>query len=184
VALRATAHWWQPGDVSLYRFIPTYAEYSPASPWHGSGRFDNGSRLTLYLASTREAAIAEFLRRHPELLDFQDALRIRLFRVDVLVSGSCLDVRTREKAASAEVEFDRLRSNDADEETRYWECRRLADEVEVVGHGIGYPSAAVNNHDWCLVLFGESGQGWEAASWEEIPRVHVPPDSVNLLLKP
>jgi hypothetical protein len=115
--------------------------------------------------------MAEFFRRSPELLDFQDDLRIVLFELDLEVSGMCLDVRGASSQAAVGITSDRLTSSESDEEVRYAECRALAREVVAAGHvGIRYPSAAAT---WAgagnSVLFGGHGAStWECRSHREV----------------
>ena len=162
--------WWTPGDISMFRWARSDSPYRIEAPWNTPhGRFDDGRRLTLYLAASAEVAMAEFFRRNPEFLAYQNQLNIRLVRLDVTVNGECLDVRDAAKASVAEIDFDRLRSSDDDEGVRYAECRQLADEVEAVdGVGIGYPSAAYRRDGWNLVAFGAPNGGWRSRSATEV----------------
>ena len=60
--------WLVLGTVSYFRWLPAGVPYGPGSPWSSPSRFNDGSLLTLYLASTADGAVSEFLRRHPEFL--------------------------------------------------------------------------------------------------------------------
>lgn len=155
--------WVTFGSLRAYRYIRYRAPWSPAVAYNDSGgRFSNGVRLTLYVADDAKGATAEFYRRNPEFLVDQTIARIRVFALDLTIAGRCLDVRTPANASAVAIPFGRLRSNDHDEVTRYAECRVLADEVEPVGCGIAYPSAARTETDaWSLVLFGRPA----AATW-------------------
>lgn len=145
------------------------------------GRFDNGVRLTLYVSESPEGAMAEYLRRHPEFLDGQGNLAIRLFEVQIAID-STLDVRTVSHASIVGIPFERLRSSDRDEATRYHECRLLADEVEPRGVSIGYPSAALRDRASNFVVFGPESPGtWVVSDVAEIDLPYVEPTLVSVL---
>lgn len=175
-------YWWCPSEIVLYRQLTHSAYWSPLAPYPADGgRFDDGRRLTLYLAKNPQAAAAEFFRRHPELLEFQHLSRIRVFQVDLRVEGDCLDVRTEECATAAGIEFARLTSSDANVVIRYAECRALAIDVDDAdGAGIAYPSAAWigSEEPWNLVVFGRDGELWRGRSFTEFPRPWVDPSTV------
>ena len=176
--------WWFFRRAITFRFLPERADYDPASPWIGSGRFDDGRRLTLYLADAPEAAVAEFLRRHPELLYLQDALKIRVFEIEVVSDQRLLDVRVDADARAVGIEPDRLVSSDLDESIRYAECRELAARVEAECIGIGYPSAALrSDHHWNMVLFGPPGD-WTAERVREVTPPRVVPGEVRPIGSP
>lgn len=154
------------------------------SPWYGGGRFGTGSYKTLYVASSARGAMAEFFRRHPEFLDLQEDLMIRLFKLDLRVEGECLDVRTEDAARAVGIEPSRLTSSDPDEDVRYRECRELAGiMLERDGTGITYPSASTGPPTWNFVLFGDQKAGrWVCLnrSSVEIPRIDA--EQVNILV--
>jgi hypothetical protein len=152
--------------MRLYKWLDASATYAPDSPWWGAGRFSDGALKTLYLAETPEGAMAEFFRRHPELLAFQgDGLRVRLFAIEVRIGGDILDLREPAVSSAIGFPFDRLASSDVDEGDRYKECRTLALEVTSAGMcGIAYPSAAAVWSTWNVVLFGDPDPGtWLSA---------------------
>jgi RES domain-containing protein len=181
VRIESTADWLPHGSYRLYRYLPDRVGYDPDSPYATSGgRFDDGRRPTLYLASSPEGAIAEFLRRHPELMEFQDALRIQVFEVRVRVHACCLDVRFPDRAAAAGIDLARLLSNDSDETQRYEYSREVAASPEIDA-GIAYPSAAHAAPAWCLVLFGPEGGGWSSEGFESVTRPWVNPVNVSTI---
>ncbi|MEJ7764024.1 MAG: RES domain-containing protein [Acidimicrobiales bacterium] len=164
--------WVVLGPLRAYRYIRYRAPYPPDDPYNDShGRFNNGVRLVLYVGETAAAATAEFYRRNPEFLADQTIARIQVFALDLIVAGRCLDLRTAANAAAVGVPFERLRSNDVDETARYAECRLIADEVEPLGSGLAYPSAAVTlSSAWCLVLFGRATAAtWQCEGYSELP---------------
>jgi hypothetical protein len=178
VLTNSAVQWWNPGRIVLYRQLPHSAFWSPVSPYPSdAGRFDNGKRLNLYTAGQPEGAVAEYFRRRPELLAYQDRSRIRVFRVTLEFTKPCLDVRTETGAAAAGIAFDRLISADPDPKLRYQECRRLADATEADGSaGIAYPSAAlIGSHAWNVVAFGSDGDLWRSLQYDEVPRPWVDP---------
>jgi RES domain-containing protein len=173
VVIEPTADWLTGGPLNLYRYLEAGAGYAPDSPYATSGgRFDNGRRLTVYLASSPEGAVAEFLRRHPELLALQEFLRIQVFEVRVRIVGRCLDIRSPDQASQAGVDLTTLASDHPDEAVRYGYWRELADLVNAEA-GIAYPSAAHQRPASCLVLFGSEGERWVSEGFEEIPRPTV-----------
>jgi RES domain-containing protein len=164
---------WRPGDLTLYRWLPSTATYGPEGAWFGVGRFGTGDYKTLYLAASATGAMAEFFRRNPELLDFQDdGLAISLLELEVEVNGNCLDVRAPSDAALVGIAFDRLTSSDSDEDVRYTECRALAKEaLDADMVGLAYPSAAATSaQQWNLVLFGDGDveNGWSVLGTAKI----------------
>lgn len=123
--------------------------------------------------------MAEFLRRHPEFLALQDALRIRVYEVVVATEDRVLDVRTPAGAAAVGIDQARLISSEANEKSRYVECRRLADLIQAECIGIAYPSAALDGQHWSLVLFE---RGWTTERATEVDRPFVPPGDVRVIL--
>jgi hypothetical protein len=128
--------------------------------------------------------MAEFFRRAPELIDFQDDLNIVLFELDLEVQGKCLEVLDQTSRVNVGITLERLTSSEPDETARYRECRQLAHDVEDEGHsGIMYPSAAAA---WPaagnLVLFGEQDPGsWECHGHREVARPRLMARDVNPL---
>lgn len=182
-----TTAWWQPGDITVYRFLKHSAWWSPTDPFRDpDGRFGSTSRFTLYVSESATAATAEFFRRNPTLLSLQDRSRIRIFEVRLSVGGNCADVRTPALAAAANIGFDRLTSNEADIQVRYADCHALADDVEARGGcGVAYPSAALLvPGTWNLVTFGQAGPSWSVVSAVEISRPHVDPSRVQVAPPP
>lgn len=172
--------YWRTADQVFYRYTPESATYDPAAPWWGTGRFDIPESKSLYVAETARGAIAEYFRRHPELLDFQDSMVVPLWRIRVNVNEDSIDVRTPAAQAAVGISLSELTSSLSDEEERYRQCRGLARLVVDAGLvGIAYPSAAATwAGAWNLVLFGEGGgRGWLADSegLEGVPRL-VPAD--------
>lgn len=170
------------GDATVYRFVPPTAPYSAASPWVTTdGRFDDGVTPTLYLSFSPEGAIAEFYRRHSELLAFQGRLKVQLFRVNLSARSHGLDVSTQELADEVGVPFERLRSSDLKRNPRYHECRQLSKAVHSKGGiSVHYPSAAyeaTNN----VVAFGAPGISWEAYVDDEVPVPVLEPALVRVL---
>lgn len=161
------------GTVVMYKYVPAGYTYNPAESWWSKNRFSNGSFRTLYLAASARGALAEFLRRHPELLDFQDELIIEMYEIEAVVNGECLDVRTPLKCEIIGAAFSDLTSSDADEVERYRVCRCVGQESRDRGFtGILYPSAALSG-TYNLALFDEpSAKGWSCARCDE---VELPP---------
>lgn len=170
-----TAQWLPEASYQLYRYIRAGAEYEPDAPFASrGGRFDNGVRPTLYLAHTPEGALAEFFKRNPELLKYQDGLRLEMYEVSVRIGARCLDVRSEEAAHLANVDLPRLMSNAPDEAERYSYSREVADALEEES-GLAYPSAALVAPAWNIVLFGLAGNGWWPEGYKQIPLPHVDP---------
>lgn len=173
--------WASFGAVTVFRWLPHGATYDPASPWYSpESRFGSANRVTLYVAENSTGAMAEFYRRNPEFLQMQDAVRVRLFQIELLVAGLCLDLRTEERAQAAGVVFEDLRSSSP----TYEVCQSLGDAVcnGGVGVGVGYPSASYRDHAWNLVLFGDpSPTSWESVGANEVPRPYVLPADVTLI---
>lgn len=166
----------------MFRWIPGNAAYDPDGPWTTPGRFGDGTFKTIYFADTDSAAVAEFLRRNPELMDFQDSLTIRLYSLDLDAAGECVDVRTDAHAHGVGIPLDRLQSSDADESVRYRECRELARDAHGRGRaGIAYRSAATVWDAWNLVLFGDQGVDWRCDEWRLVPRPSLDPGEVHIL---
>jgi hypothetical protein len=174
---------WRPGAVTLFRWLDNAAPYEPNSPWPGVGRFGAGAYKTLYLAGSAKGAMAEYFRRHPEFLDFQEDLDVTLFQLDVQVLCECLDVRVPDQAAAVGFDFRRLLSSEADERVRYEDCRALAKDVVGVGLcGLAYPSAAATGPAWNLVLFGDPG-AWAVTGYAPATRPRLDPAEVQPLAR-
>lgn len=136
---------WRPERQLLYKWLDATASYSPGSPWYSPGRFGSGEYKTLYLAYSAQGAMAEYFRRHPEFLDFQDDLLIELFEITLDAPCECLDVRDSAKAVLIGIGFDRLLSSEPDDIARYAECRALGKDAVNFGLcGLAYPSAALS----------------------------------------
>ncbi|WP_165640164.1 RES family NAD+ phosphorylase [Klenkia brasiliensis] len=174
---------WSPGKIRAYKWVNSSSSYDADSPWFGVGRFGDGSGKTLYVAESDTGAVAEFLRRHPEFAELQDALAIRLYEIDLDVVGRCLDVRTAAGQTAARVSLDRLVSSEDDEVARYRESRQLATQAQGEGFtGIAYPSAAAMWACWNLVLFNDpSTTTWQSRACREIPVPKVDPANVRFL---
>lgn len=155
--------WEHLGRFACYRSLPAGALYAPKTSWAtDSGRFDDGVRATLYVSTTAEGAVAEFFRPRAHLLLIRDVVKLRLYKLDMQVAGRVMAVISGPDAVAAGIEPERLTSNDADETTRYRECRALADRVEADGGvGIRFPGAAHVDHPPNVVVFGEPSP----ASW-------------------
>lgn len=175
---------WKPGDLRVYKWIDALATYDVDSPWFSLGRFGDGTWKTLYLAESPEGAMAEYFRRHPEFLAFQDDLVITLHELDMTVVGDCVDVRSDAGQAAAGIGYDRLVSSEDDEDSRYEECRQLARRALSAGRvGIGYPSAAAAWACWNLVLFGDPAAGaWVCASHRPVPMPRLDGADVRVLV--
>jgi hypothetical protein len=128
--------------------------------------------------------MAEYFRRHPELLQFQvSGLRLRVFGIILVVRGAVLDLRNNASAAAVGISPDRLHSSDADEDVRYRECRELA-VAAIAGNrcGIAYPSAAAAWATWNLVVFGDPDPAtWESLSITPVVPPVLAPSQVNAL---
>lgn len=146
-----------PGRIIGYKWLSKDAGYSPCSPYPSIARFGDGTIRTIYVAETTRGAMAEFFRRAPELIDFQDDLQIVLHELDVDITGECLDVLEAASRGTVGISLGLLTSSDVDEVARYLECRELAREVVMEGlTGIFFPSAAATwSPAWNLVLFAE-----------------------------
>ena len=110
------------------------------------------------------------------LLEYKLTLKQRnllpeIYEVVVASEQNGLDVSTRSLAGIVNIEWDRLRSSDHDEQVRYRECRQLSAEViEASGVSIKYPSAALEEtHN--IVLFETETSEWTADIGD---RVQVP----------
>lgn len=171
---------WHHADSAIYyRFLPEAATYGPADPWPGSGRFDVDSTPTLYVAETSEGAVAEYYRRHPELLQVQASVKLNVFEVEIACSCEGTDVRMEEQARKVGIAWDRLRSSDRRKQDRYKECYGLADEtVKMGGVSVQYPSAAYEGAQ-ALVLFAV-GEGWTASA-ARVDTPSVMPERVRAL---
>jgi RES domain-containing protein len=175
--------WLTLGRITVYRILDAAAPYEPDDPFASSGgRFSNGHRKVLYLAQSPEGAVAEWLRQHPEFLQLQAALRVRVSQVEVDVPlVVTLDVRTPSQTAKIPFPFDRLRSSEADPAVRYNECRDLADECDGSA-GIASPSAAYEAPGaWNVVLFGERGDRWSSLGHAPVDRPDVEPALIRLI---
>lgn len=173
--------WRSEGTNDVYRWIPPGREYAPVAPWPGTGRFDNGETPTLYLSMTADAAVAEYFRRHPELLRFQEGLKIRLFQIHISALGNGLDVSAEDLAKAVGVEWERLRSSDLRRSERYEQCQELAEAVKRAdGISIRYPSAALESAV-NVVLFGDDQRLWTAEVDSEIDLPLVDPERVHPL---
>ena len=164
------------GSVLGYKWQPNDAAYLPCSPYPGRGRVGCGTFGSVYVANSGRGAMAEFFRRHPELLALQDDVDVVLHELDLETHVDALDLRTEPSQQSVGITIERLNSSDADEDARYAECRQLASEViaeELVG--ILFPSAAANWPDaWNVVLFGlQSGATWECNGHRQVPTPRV-----------
>lgn len=152
-----------------------HADYPADSPWPTStGRFDDGERPTLYVSSSPEGAVAEFLRRHPELVGLQEALRLRVFAFDLTVQIPGCDVRSESQASAVGFPYERLSSSESDPETRYAECRELVRDVESEsGVGVAYPSAAHRKAENFVVFHDSSDATWRTSKADVVgtPRI-------------
>lgn len=116
--------------------------------------------------------MAEFFRRSPELLQFQDALVISLYELDLEIPGPCVNLCRSEVRASVNLTLERLTSSEHDESIRYRECRDLAsDAVASDLVGLAYPSAAATWSTRNLVLLGQQHEHrWRCHKHEETTR--------------
>lgn len=174
---------WLQADISpVYRVVPAFRTYDPDSPWPGSGRFDDGNRETLYLALSAEGAVAEFYRRHPELLWMHPRTGIELFELTLVLEHEGLDVRTEPQSNAVGFPHERLTSSDMRADDRYAECRVLADDVDdATGVFIAYPSAAYDQAE-NVVTLGLSGSGrWVASGATQLPLVAIDSGRLNPL---
>lgn len=178
--LRADDAWRPAGQRTLYRWIPPGVAYGVVAPWPGSGRFDCGAP-TLYFSESGEGALAEYYRRHPELLPLQQRIKLQLYRIDFDGVGEGLDVAAVERAEAVGVPWDRLRSSDARAVKRYKETHELAEQVVAEGGcSIAYPSAAYDD-ETNVVTFGYHGDGWTTEMSVEVAHPFVEPDAVRVL---
>ncbi len=179
--LHADGAWISAGTRLLYRWIPPRVPYGVVAPWPGMGRFDCGPP-TLYFSHSPEGALAEYFRRHPELLPYQERLKATLFQIGLTAMDVGLDVSERHLALAVGVPWDRLRSNDLRASKRYAECQGLASDVNAKGGcTIVYPSAAYEG-ETNLVTLGDEGSGWTTAPPVEVAdRPLVDPDMVRAL---
>jgi hypothetical protein len=166
----------------MFRYLVPEDPRSPIEPSRGSGRFGAGERLILYTASTPGGAVAEYFRRHPELIAVQVSLKLRIYEMSVSANPT-LDVTTAEGARDAAIEPDRLVSSDEDEETRYRECRELATQVEDSGGaGILYPNVALQDgSSWNAALFGERDVAWIVELGAAIQPPRIQAESIHVL---
>lgn len=175
---------WQQHAGLLYKWLDNAATHAAESPWFTLGRFGAGAHKTLYLAESAKGAMAEYLRRHPELLDFQEDLDITVYEVETAAGCDCLDVRKAAMSAAIGFPHDRLTSSEHDEVVRYAECRTLAAQVQGTALcGIAYPSAAATWATWNLVLFGEANQPgrWRVQPSRPVARPLLSPVDVRPL---
>lgn len=172
---------WEPGAV--FRFLPADAAYEAWEPWPTSeGRFDDGNRATLYLSRSREGAVAEFYRKHPELLHLQHKVKHRLFRMDLEAHSQGLAVETAGKADVVGIPYERLTSSDSDPGTRYRECRRLAADVDNEGGiGISYPAAAYPGVTHVVAFHSPGPERWEVTQPAPVEVPTVDPPRVNVV---
>ncbi len=183
VVLNDPAVWrvWEQGDV--YRFQQESSPYPVDGSWPTNrGRFDNGVRHTLYLATSAVTAVAEYFRRHPELLEFQGRTRLRTYQMRLEPITEGLDLRTAEQIHVCGFDGSRLRSSERDESQRYKECRELAVVVEAQGgSGIAHQSAAYMDGQ-TFALFGQQSDGrWKLSAPVEVPTPAVDPAQVRVI---
>lgn len=172
------------GSMSVFKWQPNDATYEPCSPYPSVSRFGDGTHKTVYFAESMKGAMAEFFRRSPELLDFQDDLAIVLYQLEVEIVGDCLDLRGKPSRSAVGITLERLTSSETDETVRYQECRELAaDVVREALVGVVYPSAAATWNDaWNLVLLGDqSSRTWECKGHSQVPPPHLAAGEVSSL---
>lgn len=174
---------WIPGSIQVYRWLDVAATYDPDGPWPSAGRFGDGTVKTLYVAESPDGAIAEYLRRHPEFVELQESLRLRVYEIDLEVVAVCVDVRDAAGQLAAGIAEARLTSSESDESIRYAECRALASDAIASGAvGIAYPSAAAAWSTWNLVLFGDrSTSTWVSHGFRVVARPMVSGSDVRTL---
>ncbi len=173
--------WYVAGVKDVYRWLPPDVAYSPIEPWSGAGRFDNAETLTLYVGLTPSAALAEYFRRNPKLLQFQKGLKIRLFQIQISTFREGADVSNKHLAEVVGIEWEKLRSSDLRKSERYQRCRELAETVlEAGGISIRYPSAALDS-GVNVVLFGSDSGSWFAKVCAEIALPWIEPSMVRAL---
>lgn len=170
-------------ECTVYRWQPARTTFPPDSPHYGVSRFCDGSFPVLYVAESAAAAIAEFLRRHRELLHLQHFLTVEMFELDVVVAGELLDALDDLVLDGLGFDRSRLASSESEEEVRYTECQQLARSSRQEGMvGIQYPSAAALWDAWNLVLFdGQSKGGWICTAHSSIEVPKIDPDRVRIL---
>jgi hypothetical protein len=169
------------GANQVYRFLDSTATYAPDAAWPTSrGRFDDGHRPTLYVSLSAEAAVAEFYRRHPELLNFQDRVRLRTYQFQLICRTEGCDVRTADQANAVGIAPDRLVSSDARPGERYRECREFAKAVESAGGiGVFFPSAAHADGENMVVFGAGPTNGWSSEGSRQISTPKVDPSHVR-----
>lgn len=178
--LTAGDAWAPAGDRTLYRFVLPDRTYGPVAPWPGHGRFDCGPP-TLYFSHSASGALAEYYRRHPELLRFQEGVKLRLYEVGFSGESHGLDVSEPTKAEDVGIPWERLRSSDRRTADRFRQCQQLgAEVVDAGGCSILFPSAAYDD-EVNLVSFGDMGAGWTADEPLEVDRPLVEPTRVRPL---
>ncbi|MGK2855387.1 MAG: RES family NAD+ phosphorylase [Microbacteriaceae bacterium] len=175
--------YWRDAPASFYRYTPRDPTFDPAAPWLGNGRFDMDAVKTLYVAYSAKGAVAEYFRRHPELLGLASEMIMPLWEIRVESESDALDVRHATGQATVGIPLNRLISSETDEVERYAECRELA---RLTWHsdlvGIAYPSAAATWTDaWNLVLFGESDVRWKARTISTVSPPTVDPGDIRTL---
>src|SRR5690349_4447524 len=131
-ALHGDDTWRAAGERVVFRWIPPDVPYGVVAPWPGTGRFDCGV-ATLYFSHSAEGALAEFFRRHPELLTCHAGVNVGLVRLRVVCDVDCMDVSLQDKAAVVGMSGERLRSSDARRPEGFSECQVLA--LAVVNDG-------------------------------------------------
>lgn len=169
---------------TLYKWLDNAATHDADSPWFTYGRFGAGGYKTLYLAESPTGALAEFLRRHPELFDFQSDLDITIYGIDVVTDCDLLDVRERALSDAIGFNYERLLSSDPDESIRYVECRELGAQAMAADLcGLAYPSAAATWATWNVVLFGDSNQPgrWQVLACAPVGTPALAAAAVNIL---
>ena len=174
---------WRPlGSVITYRWISRGDKYRADEPWPSiSGRFDDAQTPSLYLSCTPEGAVAEYMRWNYKLISKQHNLLLELYEVIVTSEQNGLDVSTRSLADIVNIQWDRLRSSDPDEQVRYRECRQLSEDViKASGVSIKYPSAALEEtHN--IVLFQTETSRWTANLGDRVQVPWVDPKRVTPL---
>jgi RES domain-containing protein len=159
--------YWTATEAQFFRYTAANPGFDPGQAWPGGGRFDDGIEATLYLASSAEGAVAEYLRRHPELFGLE--LLVELWEIGIDVSAQALDVREEAGQITVGISRDRLTSSDESELKRYRECRELmANVASAALSGILYPSASLRAFGpWNLVLRGSDG--WISSVLGHVP---------------
>lgn len=181
--LSAASLWVVPGALTVYRVLDAEAPYEPDDPFPSSeGRYSNGIRKVLYVAQTPEVAVSEYLRHHPEFLDLQPYLRLRVSEITIDIPAvAALDIRAEEQADKIPFPYHRLISSERDPVIRNAECRELADSCDS-SSGITGPSAALDVLGaWTFALFGDKTDRWTSNGCTDIPRPTVDPALVRPL---